>query len=304
MNRLDSVNPRPLVSIMMPVRNMGGSIDRAIASILLQTYPHWELLIINDGSTDHTQAVVSSFTDNRIRWVSDDNQHLGIANRLNQAIALSRGAYLARMDADDVAYPERIEKQVEFLHKNSTIDLLGTSFVRVDAQGEVRNEALCPREHAQICQKLWMGFPLSHPTWMARANWFREWGYRKRFFNYGGEDIDILFRSYRSSRFACLPEILLAYNHAITLRKSSISFLLLFSILCRHRLWYQALLCALIIPVRTVIVVLVSNISPTVYSYIASRRKKASVATNERWRQLQSALSAWLFKKPAESINR
>ncbi|MCX6213089.1 glycosyltransferase [Spirosoma sp.] len=303
MNRLNSVNPRPLVSIMMPVRNMGGSIDRAIASILLQTYPQWELLIIDDGSTDHTQTVVSSFTDDRIRWVSD-TQHLGIANRLNQAIALSRGTYLARMDADDVAYPERIEKQVKFLLRNPTIDLLGTSFLRVNAQGEVKNEALCPRDHAQICQNLWMGFPLSHPTWMARANWFREWGYRKRFFNYGGEDIDLLFRSYRSSRFACLPEILLAYHHAITLRKSSISFLLLFSTLCRHRLWYEALLCALVVPCRTVTVVLVRSISPTLYSYIAGRGKKASVATNERWQQLQSALSAWLFKKPVESVNR
>jgi glycosyltransferase involved in cell wall biosynthesis len=303
MNQAGLGSTPPLVSIMMPVRNMGDRIDRAIASILLQTYPHWELLIINDGSTDHTQAVVSKFTDSRIRWVSD-NQYLGIAKRLNQAIALSRGVYLARMDADDVAYPERIEKQVRFLLENSAVDLLGTSFVRVDDQGEVKNEALCPHEHDQICQRLWMSFPLSHPTWMARAAWFHQWGYRKRFFNYGGEDIDILFRSYRTSQFACLPDILLAYHHVITLRKSSISFLLLFSTLCRHRLWYEALLCALVIPGRTLAVVLVRSVSPKLYRYIAGRRKKASTATNERWRQLQSTLSRWLFQKATESVGR
>src|SRR5579871_2414525 len=98
----------PLVSVGMPVRNNERTLARAIASILGQTHPQLELILIDDGSSDGTLRVAQSFSDSRIRLFSD-GQSLGLSTRLNQAIDVSGGRYFARMDGDDVSYPERFE---------------------------------------------------------------------------------------------------------------------------------------------------------------------------------------------------
>src|ERR1039458_2052600 len=96
----------PLVSIGMPAFNCEKTLAVAIHSILNQTYSNWELLLMEDGSSDRTPEVAQSFSDPRIS-VFADQSHKGLVPRLNQAVAMSRGKYFARMDADDVAYPER-----------------------------------------------------------------------------------------------------------------------------------------------------------------------------------------------------
>jgi glycosyltransferase involved in cell wall biosynthesis len=107
---------QPTVSIIMPVYNAGVYLTTAVESILHQTYSNFELLIINDGSTDDSETVVRSFTDPRIRSFHQNN--IGLTATLNNAIQLCRGKYIARMDQDDISEPHRIERQVHFLEEN------------------------------------------------------------------------------------------------------------------------------------------------------------------------------------------
>src|SRR4051812_22555449 len=115
-----SPHPFPLVSVVLPVRDGASTIAYAIESILRQTLAEWELLLIDDGSQDATFAIAESYKDARIRLLKD-GQRLGIATRLNQGIDLARGRYLARMDADDIAYPERLAIQVAYLDSNPRV---------------------------------------------------------------------------------------------------------------------------------------------------------------------------------------
>src|SRR4051812_45056228 len=104
MNNSQSNYLTPVVSIGMPAFNSGKSIASSISSILHQSYGSWELLVMDDGSTDETVRVANGFGDQRIRVVAD-GQHRGLPTQLNRAVQLGRGKYFARMDADDIAYP-------------------------------------------------------------------------------------------------------------------------------------------------------------------------------------------------------
>jgi glycosyltransferase involved in cell wall biosynthesis len=200
-----------LVSIGMPVFNCEKTLATAIQSILNQTYSNWELILIDDGSQDRTLEVANRFQDPRIRIVADGlNQRL--PTRLNQAIALSRGKYFARMDGDDVSYPERLERQVEYLEKHAEIDLLGTASINFDASGQAIGAVRLEESHAGICARPWVGFILLHPTWMGKLDWFQQARYRAEAIRM--EDYDILLRTYQTSRFAALPEVLLGYRVA------------------------------------------------------------------------------------------
>src|SRR5690349_16140442 len=114
----------PLLSVGLPVFNAASTLPLAISSIVAQTFRDWELLILDDGSSDSSVAVANGFRDSRIRVISD-GRHAGLSERLNQAVALSRGRYFARMDADDCSYPERFERQLGFLQHNREVDLVG-----------------------------------------------------------------------------------------------------------------------------------------------------------------------------------
>jgi glycosyltransferase involved in cell wall biosynthesis len=213
---ISSINP-PLVCIAMPAYNASKTISLAITSILSQTYQNWNLFIIDDGSTDTTLEIISTYNDPRITILSDGKRQ-GLATRLNQIIDQSEAKFIARLDADDVAYPDRLRKQVEFLLANPAIDLLGTGAVVFNRNGKAVGSYPLRIRHADICQRPWSGFYLAHPTWMGRMSWFKKYRYR------GGmptaEDQDLLLRSYRDSHFACLPEILTGYRQeSLTLRK-------------------------------------------------------------------------------------
>lgn len=199
----------PLVSVVMPVFNCGKTVAAAIRSILIQTYENWELIVIDDGSKDKSNDVIKDFSDARIRVIACE-KNKGIAARLNQAVGLSRGRYVARMDADDVSFPRRLELQVQYLLQHPDVDLLGTAIL-VNSGEDCPQGTLPVREdHETICCRPWKGFYLPHPTWMGSKQWFLEHQYQ--FAASGAEDQDILFRSYRTSRFACLPDVLLSYR--------------------------------------------------------------------------------------------
>lgn len=107
-----------LVSVIMPTYNCGRFIREAIDSVLAQTYQSWELLIVDDGSTDDTQAIVGSCTDERIRYMRNERNTGGALTR-NRALREAKGRYIAFLDADDVWLPEKLEKQIAFMADNN-----------------------------------------------------------------------------------------------------------------------------------------------------------------------------------------
>src|SRR6266571_138178 len=213
-----SDNSFPRVSIGMPVYNCAATLGTALRSILNQTFSDWELLLIDDGSTDETLHVSRSHSDPRIR-VFVDGLHRGLVERLNQAIDLSEGKYFARMDGDDVSYPERFERQVRYLEEHSDVDLLGCGVLAFKGNGLVLGTRRVPLSHRDICARPWAGFDLAHPTWVGRMQWFRRHRYRSDAVRC--EDQDLLRRTYKTSRFANLPNILVGYREeSISLGKN------------------------------------------------------------------------------------
>src|SRR6185503_5418632 len=148
------------------------TLERALASLLAQTHRNWELVLIDDGSRDASVRIAGRLRDERIR-VSADGARKGLAARLNEAVAAARGAYIARMDADDVSYPERFERQLAFLEQHKDVDLLGAGAVVFAGEGVPLGLFRVQPAHAEICARPWAGFYLPHPTWMGRAAWFR-----------------------------------------------------------------------------------------------------------------------------------
>jgi len=207
----------PLVSIAMPAFNAGTTLSLAIRSLLLQTHANWELLLMDDGSTDATVAVARSFADSRIR-VFSDSRRLGLAARLNQAIDCSHGEYLARLDADDLAYPERLEVQVSFLQHRPEVDLVGSAGLVFGFEGAPIGLLPVHESHEAICHNPWSGFYLPHPTWMGKMTWFRKHYYRAEAIK--AQDQDLLLRTYQNSQFAGLPQLLIGYRQdKLSIRK-------------------------------------------------------------------------------------
>lgn len=175
-----------------------------------QTYQNWELLIFDDGSTDNAFQDIAEIADPRI-MVLRDGCNRGLAARLNQAVDMARGEYFARMDSDDVSYPERFSRQIEALQNDCTLDLVATRTITIDEYDQVTGLFPYAISHQEICSQVWRGFYFPHPTWMGRTEWFRTNRYATPAL-YCCEDQELLLRSYRSSRFATLDELLFAYR--------------------------------------------------------------------------------------------
>lgn len=131
------------VSVIMPVYNAEKYIEEAIHSVLNQTYPFFELIIVDDCGTDQSMNIVSRIEDPRIRILHNDVNR-GIAYARNRAIEASKGKYIAIMDDDDRSFPERFEKQVDFLEKHPEIDILGGAVEVIDGEGKVIRKASEP----------------------------------------------------------------------------------------------------------------------------------------------------------------
>ena len=126
----------PEITVLMPVFNGEKFIRESIASILNQTFPDFEFLIINDGSTDHSLAIIEEYArcDARIRIISRENK--GLAATLNEGIDLARGDYIARMDCDDISYPRRLERQLQYMRAHPDCVLCGSLAYGMAENGE------------------------------------------------------------------------------------------------------------------------------------------------------------------------
>jgi hypothetical protein len=199
-----------MVTVAMPVFNAGDFLRSAVLSIVGQTFTDWELLIIDDGSTDGALQSIRNIDDARIR-ILRDGENRGLAARLNQCIDMARGRYLARMDQDDVSYPERLRRQVSLLEQDPALDLVAVRAITIDESNRATGMFPGALTHDDICARPWQGFRFPHPTWMGKTEWFRKHRYAVPG-PYFCEDQELLLRSYRTSRFATVDETLFAYR--------------------------------------------------------------------------------------------
>jgi glycosyltransferase involved in cell wall biosynthesis len=200
----------PLLSVLLPCCNGSTTVGLALHSLLAQSFTDFEILFLNDGSSDDSVNIAESFGDSRIR-VLGDSRRLGLPIRLNQGVELAKGQFIARMDADDFSFPARFERQIAFLVTNPTVDLVGCRAVAFRGEGEAIGLLPFAATHVELCAQPWRNIPLPHPSWMGRRTWFQSHPYRlpevRR-----AEDQELLLRSSRDSQFACLSEVLLAYR--------------------------------------------------------------------------------------------
>jgi glycosyltransferase involved in cell wall biosynthesis len=209
--------PDPTITIAMPFYNSAATLELSIRSLLNQSYADFELLLCNDGSDDQGLAIAHSFDDPRLVCWSD-GRRLRLAARLNECIDRARGRYLARMDADDIAYPDRLARQLTFLGANTDVDLCAAGAMVFGKHGRPLWRFGPALDHDAITRSPFRGFPLWHPLWMGHIEWFRRWRYEET--AWLAQDQELLLRSYRLSRFANLPEVLLGYRRErVTFRK-------------------------------------------------------------------------------------
>lgn len=175
--RIQITMSKPLVSVILPAYNAEKYLSESINSILNQTFSNFELLIINDGSDDASEEVIFSMKDKRIVYMRNLNNQ-GIVKSLNKALYFSKGDFIARMDADDIAVSNRLERQVLFMQSNLHVDILGTLTIRIqETQQEDSSEA---KTNVNILDNdlhkmyLLKGNTLNHPTVLLRSRKLRE----------------------------------------------------------------------------------------------------------------------------------
>jgi glycosyltransferase involved in cell wall biosynthesis len=204
------MSKRPRVTVVMPVYNNAPYVAAAIDSILRQTFVDFELLIVNDGSTDSTTKTVAGFSDPRLRLIN--REHRGLVASLNQGLAMASGEYVAIMHGDDVAFPTRLSRQVEFLSNHPEVGILGTAYRIIDMDGRNREKIVLPCDDLDIRWTTLLGNPFAHPTVMMRHQviWDNGLYYRETFDI--DEDYELWSRFIFYARAANLRSPLLKYR--------------------------------------------------------------------------------------------
>jgi glycosyltransferase involved in cell wall biosynthesis len=205
------MNDRISVTIGIPFLNARRYLADAVRSVFAQTHEDWELILVDDGSTDGSLDVVRHLDDPRVRVLSDGTNR-GLCARLNQIASLAQGSYLARMDADDLMHPERIERQLRFLRTNPNVDLIDTATYTVNDDltplGIRGDQPLDVNPDAVLRHGL-----LIHPTVMGRTAWFRDNPYDAVYVR--AEDRELWCRTCTTTRFARLCEPLFFYREGL-----------------------------------------------------------------------------------------
>lgn len=207
------MSKNPIVSVLMPVYNAEKYVAEAVESILGQTFGDFEFLIIDDGSLDGSLAILKRYAekDQRIRLVSRPNTGYVVA--LNEMLRLARGKYIARMDADDVALPERFSRQVEFLDIELDVVCVGGAHEVIDEQGRVLLTRLeLPENNHEIQQLALAGHgSICHPCAMIRrASLIKVGGYNEAMLP--AEDLDLWLRLGEVGALANLKDTVLKYR--------------------------------------------------------------------------------------------
>jgi len=197
------------VTISSAFYNTGSLILDMLKSVFAQSFSDWELLLIDDGSTDDTLNIVKTVEDPRIR-IYRNGENKGRAYSLNRITSLARGKYIARMDSDDLCSPTRIEKQVQLLESNPCLDAVSAGLIYLDKHDNPTGDSVGPTEHDDICDTPWRTFKLAHGALMAKKEFFNKTPYCENI--PFAVDYNLFLRSHEYFRFGKIPEPLYYYR--------------------------------------------------------------------------------------------
>ena len=211
-----------LVSIGIPFFNAEKYLKEAIQSVINQSYSNWELILLDDGSTDNSLEIAHSFIDKRIKVISD-GQNKKLVRRLNELVRLSSGDLYARMDADDIMHFDRIKTQVNYLLNNPEVHVVGSNYYSIDIENKITGIKIMQHNPSTVKDVLKYGC-FAHPTVMGRLNWFKENPYDEVCINLM-EDFELWIRTVQKCNFHNLKKPLLYYRcvGVPTIRKYIIS---------------------------------------------------------------------------------
>ena len=202
----------PVISVLMAIYNGERFAKEAIESILDQTFTDFELILIDDCSTDNTLQIMKQYDDPRI-VIIENERNLGLAKSLNRGLDVARGKYIARMDADDISIPDRFSKQIDFLEKHFDIDVCGSWIKSIDINGNsiIFGESKFPLSSNMINCYLLFDNPIAHPTVMFRKRIFQKIDkFNPEFIV--AQDYDLWTRTIEHFKISNIPEFLLNYR--------------------------------------------------------------------------------------------
>jgi glycosyltransferase involved in cell wall biosynthesis len=204
--------PIPAVSVVMPAYNAEKYIGEAIESILNQTFDDFELIIIDDASTDSTWKIIQEYAKKDTRVVIFQNEkNLKLAKTLNIGILKAQGKYIARMDADDISLLNRFQKQFDFMEENPEVVILGGSMKIIDQNGSIRSYRKYHQDDSTIRRYIFRYSPFCHPTIFIRRSCLNKTvGYDEKY--NPAEDYHLYFQLGRLGKFANLKDTLICYR--------------------------------------------------------------------------------------------
>jgi glycosyltransferase involved in cell wall biosynthesis len=196
-----------LVSVVMPIYNIESYVEESVCSILSQTYADFEFIIINDGSTDNTSKIIEGIQDKRIIFINS-HENKGNYNRRNEGCRLAKGKYICVMDGDDIAMPCRIEKQVNLMEKDYSIQACGSFFEMI---GGYRGICTNPMDYSTIRLLLLKNNVFLHPSLMIRKETLESVDYYNEKYYYSS-DYDLVCKMALQGKIVNIPDILMKYR--------------------------------------------------------------------------------------------
>jgi hypothetical protein len=204
------MNEMPEITVLMPVYNAEQYLREAIESILNQSFADFEFLIIDDGSIDGSVELIQTYRDPRIRFYQNE-KNSGIAFTLNRGLEMATGKYIARMDADDVAFPTRLEEQDRFMEQHPKVVLSGAFAEKIGAQGEHIDLIRVPEDNESLRIMLLFGNCFIHPlATFNRLSALAAGGYSEK--DHDAEDYGLWAKLAGSGELANLNKVLLKYR--------------------------------------------------------------------------------------------
>lgn len=292
-------NNQPLISIVMPVYNAGDFLVEAIESILKQTYKNFEFIIVDDASNDNSWKILKKYKkkDKRIR-IYRLKKNIGISQTVKFAIEKTKGKFLARMDADDIAHPKRLEKQLFYLLKNPKTVAVGTQCYLINEKGKIIGEKKFPTKFKEIYHYIFKFVPLQQPTLMINRSMLpKDFQYYVDGMN-TAEEIELIFKLFQYGKVENLKEKLHYYrihskNTSLKNLKQTFILTLLSRIKAIFFYGYKPSLLGIIFSLVQLLIVLILPSSLVIKLYWIIRKNKfvKKFKVKFKFSQLKFALS-------------
>jgi len=201
-------NTKPVISVIMSVYNGGQHLNGSIESILGQSYDDFEFIIINDGSVDDSLKIIRSYKDRRIHLISRENK--GLVFSLNEAVGLAKGRYIARQDADDISYHERLDIQIRELENNQELDLIGGSISIINEDDKELGIHYAIANIDALKEEICFRGPFAHGTAFGKTSIFKSNRYSQAM--WPAEDYDLWERLSRKYTISNVEDVIYGYR--------------------------------------------------------------------------------------------